>query len=151
MFYFNMFALALQVNVMICIVQTQSESVATSFKEIVTIMQLLSYACRVSFIMHTVQQERLVGKSLAKIFFQSIWQKNVWPINRSAKRLLIVNTNLDGFSLANHEQFTKFAKLFSHQTFPLYGSLTFPLILLPMFYQSTTLYTVAAMYIQNYL
>ena len=29
-------------------------------------------------------------------------------INRSA---LIVSTNLDGFSLANHQQFSKFAKL----------------------------------------
>ena len=35
----------------------------------------------------------------------------VWQINRSANRLLIESTNLDGFSLANHEQFAKFAKL----------------------------------------
>ena len=32
-------------------------------------------------------------------------------MNRSAKRLLIVSTNLNGFSLANHGQFIKFAKL----------------------------------------
>ena len=35
----------------------------------------------------------------------------VWQINRSANRLLIGNINLDGFSLANHGQFAKFAKL----------------------------------------
>ena len=40
----------------------------------------------------------------------NVWQKwmdkhfseKVWQMNRSAKRLLIVTTNLDGFSLANH-------------------------------------------------
>ena len=32
-----------------------------------------------------------------------IWQRKVWQINRSANRLLIVNTNLDGFSVANQE------------------------------------------------
>ena len=39
------------------------------------------------------------------------WRKKVWRINRSANRLLIVSTTLDGFSLANHGRFTKFAKL----------------------------------------
>ena len=33
---------------------------------------------------------------------------------RSANRLLIVSTNLDGFSLANHGRFAKFAKLSRH-------------------------------------
>ena len=42
-------------------------------------------------------------------------------MNRSAKGL-IVTTTLDGFSLANHRRFAKFAKLSSHQTSPLYGS-----------------------------
>ena len=37
--------------------------------------------------------------------------------NRSADRLLIANTNLDGFSLANHGRFAKFAR----QIFPLYN------------------------------
>ena len=45
----------------------------------------------------------------------NVWQKwmdeKVWQMNRSAKRLLIVTTNLDGFSLANHWWFTKFTKL----------------------------------------
>ena len=44
----------------------------------------------------------------------------VWQMNRSAKGLLIVTTTLDGFGLVNRGQFTKFAKLSTHQTFPLY-------------------------------
>ena len=47
--------------------------------------------------------------------------KESLQINKSANRLLIVSTNLDGYSLANDEWFAKFAKLFSCQTFPLYG------------------------------
>ena len=43
----------------------------------------------------------------------SIWQNKIWQINRSAYRLLIVSTNLDGYSLANRCQI--------RQTFPLYG------------------------------
>ena len=42
-------------------------------------------------------------------------------MNRSAKRLLIEATNVDGFSLANRREFGKFAKLFTHQTFSLYS------------------------------
>ena len=38
--------------------------------------------------------------------FLSVWRRKVWRINRSAKRLLIY-----GFSLVNHKQFAKFAKL----------------------------------------
>ena len=45
--------------------------------------------------------------------------KKVWQMNRSAKGLLMVTTNLDGFSLANCRRFTK---LSTRQTFPLYGS-----------------------------
>ena len=61
--------------------------------------------------------ERMFGeftlfKYLAKI---------VWQMNRSAKELLIVTTNLDGFSLANCRRFAKFYKLSTCQTFPLYG------------------------------
>ena len=40
---------------------------------------------------------------------------------RSANRLLIVSANLDGFSLVNYGRFAKFANLFPHQPFPLYG------------------------------
>ena len=42
-------------------------------------------------------------------------------MNRSAKGLLIIITTLDGFTLANHRRFAKFAKLSTCQTFPLYG------------------------------
>ena len=34
-------------------------------------------------------------------------REKVWWFNRSAKRLLIVSTNLDGFSLVNYGQFAK--------------------------------------------
>ena len=40
------------------------------------------------------------------LLFSSIWQKEVWRINRSAKRLLIVTTNLDDFSVVNYRPFT---------------------------------------------
>ena len=42
---------------------------------------------------------------------------------RSANRLLIVSTNLNGFSLANCGRFAKFAKLSPRQPFLLYGML----------------------------
>ena len=44
-----------------------------------------------------------------------------WRMNRSAKRLVIVRTNLDGFSLANHQHLTKLSPC---QTFLLYGILS---------------------------
>ena len=40
-------------------------------------------------------------------------------MNRSAKGLSIVTTNMDGFSLANRR---RFAKLLTCQTFPVYGN-----------------------------
>ena len=58
---------------------------------------------------------------LADLLFSSIWRKKVWGMNRSAKGLLIVTTNLDVFSLVNCRRFTKFAKLSTRQTFLLYG------------------------------
>ena len=42
-------------------------------------------------------------------------------IKRLANRSFIVSIDLDGFSLVNHGQFTKFTKLSHRQTFPLYG------------------------------
>ena len=39
----------------------------------------------------------------------SIWRKKVWR-NTSAKRLLIVSTNFDGFSLANHARLAKLSR-----------------------------------------
>ena len=62
-----------------------------------------------------------LGERLANLLFSSIWQNR--QINRSAKRLLTVTTTLDGFSLVNHRRFTKYTKLYTHQTFPLYGIL----------------------------
>ena len=61
------------------------------------------------------------GENLVSWLFLSIWQKKVWWINRPANRLLFVSTNLDGFSLVDHGQFTKFAKLSPCQVFLLYG------------------------------
>ena len=43
-------------------------------------------------------------------------------INRSANRLLIISTNLDGFGLANHGQFAKFTNVSPRQSFPPYGN-----------------------------
>ena len=62
---------------------------------------------------------------MANWLFLSIWRKKVWQINRSANRLLTVNTNLDGFSLANHGLFTKFANFC-----PTFPPPNFPAILL---------------------
>ena len=61
-------------------------------------------------------------ESLANWLVSSIWQKKVWRINRSANRLLIISTNLDGFSLANHGQFTKFTNVSPSQSFPPYST-----------------------------
>ena len=47
--------------------------------------------------------------------------EKVWRMNRPGKGLFVETTTLDGFSLANHRQFAKFAKLSTRQTFPLYG------------------------------
>ena len=61
---------------------------------------------------HRVQSIPYSGKvwqreSLKNWLFSSLWQKKVWQTNR----LLIVSTNLDGFSLVNHRRFAKFSKL----------------------------------------
>ena len=52
----------------------------------------------------------IVGKFGESTLFKHLVKK-VWRINRSENRLLIVSTDLDDFSLANHGQFAKFAKL----------------------------------------
>ena len=58
---------------------------------------------------------RIAGKFRAGEFSDSFrafaWRKKVWRINRSANGLLIVSTNLNGFSLVNRGRFAKFAKL----------------------------------------
>ena len=58
---------------------------------------------------------RIVGKfGQGKVWridsFRAFGERKL-QINRSANRLLIVSTNLDGFSLVNHRQFAKFVKL----------------------------------------
>ena len=60
----------------------------------------------------------IVGKFGELTLFEHL-AKKVWQINRSANKLLIVSTKLNGFSLVNHGRFAKFAKLSPHQTFPL--------------------------------
>ena len=57
-----------------------------------------------------------------------VWWEKVWQINRSANRLLMISTNLDGFSLANYGQFAKFANVSPRQSFPPYGTRTINLI-----------------------
>ena len=54
---------------------------------------------------------KFCGGKVWRIDFLSIWRKKVQRINRSANRLLIVSTNLVGFSLVNHGWFAKFTKL----------------------------------------
>ena len=49
----------------------------------------------------------------------SDYSAKVWQINRSANRLFILSTNLDGFNLANHGQFAKFAKVSHYTVLPL--------------------------------
>ena len=55
--------------------------------------------------------EKLGGGKFGELILFEHLVKKVWRINRSANRLLIVCTNVDGFSLANDGQFAKFAKL----------------------------------------
>ena len=59
--------------------------------------------------------------NLHTLFKRLIWRKKVWRMNRSAKGLSMVTTNLDGFSLVNRRRFAKFAKPSPRQTFQLYG------------------------------
>ena len=51
------------------------------------------------------------GKFGESTFIEHLAKESLVNFNRSANRLLIVITKLDGFSLANHGRFTKFAKL----------------------------------------
>ena len=60
-------------------------------------------------LLDTVYWESLAD--LVNWLFSSIWWRKVWWINRSANRLSIVSAKLDGFGLANHGRFAKFAKL----------------------------------------
>ena len=68
-----------------------------------------------------VYKYRIAGKFGELTCFEHL-VKESWANYRSAFRLLIVSTNLDGFSLMNRGRFAKFAKLSPHQAFPLCGS-----------------------------
>ena len=74
------------------------------------------YLCMVFLLANTIW-----GEILANWLVLSIWWKKIWRINKSANRWLIISTNLDVFSLANHGQFAKFANVSPHQSFPPYG------------------------------
>ena len=50
---------------------------------------------RISHNMYTDSRKVWQVESLANLLFSSVWWKKVWRMNRSAKGLLIVNTNLD--------------------------------------------------------
>ena len=52
----------------------------------------------------------------------SVWRGKVWRMDRFSHRVIIISKNLDGFSLANHGRFAKFAKLSPRQSFLLYGT-----------------------------
>ena len=65
-------------------------------------------ACFISFNSFNIPYSRKVwlGQNLVNWLVSRIWWKKVWRINRSANRLLIVSSNLDDYSLANHGRFT---------------------------------------------
>ena len=63
----------------------------------------------------------MAGEKFYELTLFERFAEKSWQISRSANRLLIVSNNLDGFSLANHRRFAKFAELSPHQTFLLYG------------------------------
>ena len=59
----------------------------------------LKYDWRFSDFNMPYSRKAWCGECLANLLFLSIWQKKLWRMNRSAKRLLNVSTNLNGFSL----------------------------------------------------
>ena len=64
---------------------------------------------------------RIAGKfgreKLCEFALSEHLAKKVWRMNRSANRLSIVTTNLDGFGLVNHGRFAKFTKFSPCQIF----------------------------------
>ena len=67
----------------------------------------------------TVERENLVERMFDEFTLFKHLAEKVWRMNRSAKGLLIISSNLDDFSLANRRRFIKFSKLYTHQNFPL--------------------------------
>ena len=74
---------------------------------------------------HTVL-ESLAGRMFSKFTLFKHLVEKVWRMNKLAKGLSMVTTNLDGFTLANLRRFTKFAEVSTHQTFPLHGIYAWP-------------------------
>ena len=71
---------------------------------------------------------RFGGENIWQTYsFQAFGWKKVWRMNRSAKGLLMVTTNLDGISLANRRQFNKLVNFLppklSHYTVSYFPSL----------------------------
>ena len=57
------------------------------------------------------KEYRIAGKFVGESTLFKRLAEKVWRMNRSAKGLSMVTTNLDGFSLAKRRRFAKFAKL----------------------------------------
>ena len=57
-----------------------------------------------------------MGEKFGELTLSNIWRTKVLGINRSANRLLIVSTNLDGFSFSESRMIRQI-----HQTFLLYN------------------------------
>ena len=103
-----------------------STSVLESTLEILISKDPKGYHANVQFILLIINAW-LVNKFMFLMFGKRRWMETlvekVWQTNRSTKRLLIVTTNLDGFSLANCWWSVKFTKVPPPiwQTFPPYG------------------------------
>jgi len=62
-----------------------------------------------------------VGKFGELTCFEHLAEK-YWQMNKVSQKVITTSRNLEGFSLANHGRFAKFAELSPHQTFLLYGN-----------------------------
>ena len=70
----------------------------------------MNYLFNLKFNLLTCTYYRIAGKFGG----EKVWRidsLSIMRINRSANRLSIASTKLDGFSLVNHGRFAKFAKL----------------------------------------
>ena len=103
-------------------IEIQGDTPIYLSKQMVAPPSLLPLHC-----LYTIWRETLAGGTLANWLILSIWRKKVWQINRSANRLLMISTNLDGFSLANHGRFAKFANVSPCQSVPPYSNMILPM------------------------
>ena len=63
---------------------------------------------------HRMEGKFGVGEKFGKLTRFEHLAKESLVNNRSANRLLMISTNLDGFSLANHGRFAKFTNVSPH-------------------------------------